>query len=152
MQDEDYMKICLKLSKRALDAGDPPVGALLVADSKIIGKGTESGRTTNDITNHAEMLAIKNAIDLGNQHLLPDSTMYTTHEPCLMCSYAIRHHKVARIVYGTSVENIGGHTSEFDILSTRNIPKWGDSPKITAGVCKHECDELTQEFIKKINS
>ncbi|MEL7006058.1 MAG: nucleoside deaminase, partial [Bacteroidota bacterium] len=148
----DYMKICLKLSKIALEAGDPPVGALLVVHDKIIGEGVESGRSTNDITNHAEMLAVKNAIELGNQRFLPEATMYTTHEPCLMCSYAIRHYKIPKIVYGTSVEHIGGHTSEFDILSTQNVPKWTRPPQIIGGICKEECDQLTAEFVRRISS
>lgn len=149
MTDEDYIRVCLKLSRKALEAGNPPVGALLVKGEMIIGEGIESGRTTNDITNHAEMLAIKDAISRGNQRFLNESILYTTHEPCLMCSYAIRHYRIPRIVYGTSVEYIGGHTSDFDILSTITIPKWNPPPHITAGICKIDCNELSAEFDRR---
>ncbi len=151
LTDIDYMKMCLKLSEQALKNGDPPVGAILVVGDEVVGQGIESGRTTNDITNHAEILAIKDAMNKGFQNSLAQARMYTTHEPCLMCAYVIRHHKVAEIIYGTSVEHIGGHTSGFPILSTEDVPKWKNAPKITSGICQKDCDKLTEEFVRSIN-
>src|SRR6188768_1358855 len=107
---EDYMLQCLDLAKLALAAGDPPVGAIIVLDGKVIGTGVESGRSTGDITNHAEILAVRDAIKNGYSDRLDRSIMYTTHEPCIMCSYVIRHHKISEIIYGASVPYIGGST------------------------------------------
>jgi tRNA(adenine34) deaminase len=140
------MKRCLILAKKALDNGNPPVGAILVFDDKIIGEGIEAGKSSGDITNHAEILAIKDAIKNGYAKDLHQAILYTTHEPCIMCSYLIRHHKISHIIFGTSVEHIGGFTSQFNILSTEEVPKWGKNPKVTEGICKEECEHITEQF------
>jgi len=148
--DETYMKTCLELGQQALESGNPPVGAILVYQGQIIGEGIENGKTTGDITNHAEIEAVRDAIRKGNQTLLAESVMYTTHEPCIMCAYVIRHHKIPRIVFGSSVPDIGGHSSKFNILSTEEVPKWGTQPQVIAGVCKDDCEALTTAFIQKL--
>ncbi len=145
-----YMQQCLELAKTALAAGDPPVGALIVAHGEIIGTGIESGKSTGDITNHAEIVAIRDAVKNGYADKLPIASLFTTHEPCIMCSYVIRHHRLSEIVYGTSVPFVGGATSKFDILLTHEVPKWGEMPTIISGVCSHECNQLTEAF-KKLN-
>jgi len=145
-----YMTQCLNLAKKALSAGDPPVGAVIVFDGKVIGIGIESGRTTGDITNHAEILAVKDAIKNGYLDKLDLSTMYTTHEPCIMCSYVIRHHRIPKIVYGTSVPFIGGSSSKFNILATQDVPKWGENPTVISGICLDECIQLNEEFKKAL--
>ncbi|WP_158557079.1 nucleoside deaminase [Mucilaginibacter conchicola] len=150
-EHENYMQQCLRLAKVALATGNPPVGALLVYKGEVIGKGVEAGRSTGDVTNHAEIVAVRNAIDNGYLKQLHLATMYTTHEPCLMCSYVIRHHKISKIVYGTSVPLVGGATSKFNILSTQDVPKWGDKPTIISGVYRAECDLLSEEFRKANN-
>jgi tRNA(adenine34) deaminase len=150
-QHENYMQQCLQFAKVALAKGDPPVGALLVFNGEVIGKGIEAGRSTGDVTNHAEIVAVRNAIDNGYADHLQHATMYTTHEPCLMCSYIIRHHKVPQIVYGTTVPLVGGATSQFNILLTEDVPKWGKRPTIISGVYRAECDMLSEEF-KKANN
>jgi tRNA(adenine34) deaminase len=147
-QQENYMRQCISLARIALAAGDPPVGAIIVFEGKIIGKGVESGRSTCDITNHAEILAVRDAIRNGYADKLHLSGMYTTHEPCIMCSYMIRHHRIPEIVYGTSVPFIGGATSQFNVLSTQDVPKWGDRPKIISGICSTECNALNDQFAK----
>lgn len=150
MQEDDqyYMSHCLKLAKTALAAGDPPVGVVIVFEGKVIGTGIESGRSTGDITNHAEILAVRDALKNGYANELHKSTMYTTHEPCIMCSYVIRHHRIREIVYGTSVPFVGGSTSSFNILATQDVPKWGGNPKIISGICLDECIQLNEEFKK----
>jgi tRNA(adenine34) deaminase len=136
--EQDYKKYMLH--------GNPPVGAIVVFEGKVIGKGVESGKSTGDITNHAEILAIRDAINNGNLNNLHQAKMFTTHEPCIMCSYLIRHHKLSHIIYGTSVPFIGGDTSQLKVLTTEDVPKWGKKPMITTGICKKECNELTQIF------
>lgn len=146
-----YMNQCLDLAKSALKAGNPPVGALIVLDGKIIGTGIESGKSTGDITNHAEILAVRDALKNGYSDNLHLARMYTTHEPCIMCSYMIRHHKIAAIIYGTSVPYVGGFTSQFNILSTEDVPKWGNKPQIIGDVCIEECNKLNTQFLELIN-
>lgn len=148
---QKYMHQCLDLAKTALANGNPPVGAVIVLDGEIIGTGIESGKSTGDITNHAEIMAIRSAIKNGYSDKLQLTSMYTTHEPCIMCSYMIRHHKIAEIVYGTSVPYIGGQTSQFSILSTEDVPKWGNKPKVIGDVCVEECDALNTQFLELLS-
>jgi tRNA(adenine34) deaminase len=145
---ENYMLQCLELAEIALQNGNPPVGAILVFEDKIIGKGIESGKSSGDITNHAEILAIRDALKNGYSTVLNQAKMFTTHEPCVMCSYLIRHHKIPHIVYGVSVDTLGGFTSKFDLLCTEDVPKWGKKPLITGGICEKECNILNKRFLK----
>lgn len=149
-QHENYMSQCLVLARTALETGNPPVGALIVHEGKVVGKGIESGRSTGDITNHAEILAIRDAIASGYRDILHQASMYTTHEPCIMCSYLIRHHRIPDIVYGAAVPLLGGVTSQFAILSTSDIPKWGNPPRVTGGVCQEECNVLSEAFQQQL--
>ncbi|PZF72767.1 nucleoside deaminase [Taibaiella soli] len=150
-QYEHHMRQCLSLAREALAAGNPPVGALLVYEGQIIGTGIESGKSTGDITNHAEILAIRDAINKGYSDKLSKACMYTTHEPCIMCSYVIRHHHIPELLYGISVTYVGGFTSVFEILSTAEIPNWGSAPKITNDICVDECAALNEEFQRRLN-
>lgn len=152
MQDQhtDYMHQCLALARIALEANNPPVGSVIVFEGKVIGKGIESGRSTDDITNHAEILAVRDAIANGYKDVLRQSCMYTTHEPCIMCSYVIRHHMIPDIVYGLAVPELGGATSPFAILSTQDVPKWGKPPRITSDVCMEECLALQKAFQQQL--
>jgi tRNA(adenine34) deaminase len=147
---EAHMKRCLVLAKEALSKGDPPVGAVIVHDGRIIAEGIESGKSTGDITNHAEILVIRDAIAKGHLDKLADSTLYSTHEPCIMCSYLIRHHHVPLIVYGTAVGHIGGHTSKYDVLNTKDVPNWGEGPEVLTNILLEDCDDLTARFMKQL--
>lgn len=148
---QKYMHKCLQLAKEALNKGNPPVGAIMVINNKIIGEGIEAGKSSGDLTNHAEIVSIRDAIENGFLKDLHKAIMYTTHEPCVMCSYLIRHHKIPHIVFGTSVDYIGGYTSKFKILNTIEVPKWGNKPKITEGICKSKCEELMKQFHQLLN-
>lgn len=141
-----YMLECIELGREALQKGNPPVGSLLVYHDEIIGRGIESGRSSGDLTQHAEILAVKDALAKGYRDVLHESVMFSTHEPCMMCSYLIRHHKIAKLIFGISVPLVGGQSSEFNILETENIPKWGRKPEIESGILQHECELLNEEF------
>jgi len=147
---EIYMHQCVSLAKEALATGNPPVGALIVFEGNVIGTGIESGKSTGDITNHAEIEAIRAVIKNGYADKLPVARMYTTHEPCIMCSYMIRHHRIPEIVYGIAVQYVGGQTSQFNILATEDVPKWGTKPKIISGVCLDECNILNDQFLEAL--
>ena len=142
-----YMKQCIALGKQAMLKGDSPVGSILVKNDEIIGIGIESGKSSKDVTRHAEIEAINNAIKIGNLKAIKGSVLYTTHEPCIMCSYVIRHHKIDTVVYGIASEHVGGFTSEFKILSTETVPKWGKAPHIIGGFLEDECKELSEGYV-----
>ena len=144
--EEKYMRQCLQLAKKAFRSGNPPVGSILVVDHQVIGKGIESGKSSGDVTDHAEIMAIRDALAKGHQDSLPRAVIYTTHEPCIMCSYVIRHHQIPRIVYGSSVPYSGGHTSRFDVLLAEDVPTWKQLPEVVSGVLLDECEKLTEEF------
>jgi tRNA(adenine34) deaminase len=123
----------------------------LVFEDQIIGRGIESGKSSGDITQHAEILAVKDAIENGHRDILDDSVMFSTHEPCIVCSYPIRHYKISKLVFGVSVSFVGGQSSEFKILETENIPKWGNKPKIGSGILQQECEILNEQFAEHLS-
>ncbi len=146
---EEWMQHCLALAEIALQNGNPPVGSIVIFGNRIIGKGIESAKSTGDVTDHAEILAIREAINNGHAANLNKAKLFSTHEPCIMCSYAIRHYKLPHIIYGASVPSVGGASSSFNILSAKDVPNWSINPVITEGICKRECDELSKRFIQK---
>ncbi len=139
---EDYMTHCISLAKRAKDRGDSPVGSVLVREGKIISEGIEGGKTHKDITFHAEIEAIRNAVMLLGKTDLSDCSIVTTHEPCIMCSYLIRHHKIKAVIVGVTTGEIGGYSSSFPILMDNTITKWADPPKIIDGILEEACKFL----------
>jgi tRNA(adenine34) deaminase len=147
-KDASWMRLCLQLGKQALQTGEAPVGSVLIRNGEVIGAGMEAGKSRKDITCHAEMEAIRDAIRQGHT-VLADAVLYTTHEPCLMCSYVIRHHKIARIVFGLAVPEVGGYTSTFPLLTTEAVSRWGRPPEITMGVLQAECEQLDEEYRKR---
>lgn len=146
-----YMLECIELAIKALAKGNPPVGSLLVYEDKIIGRGSEAGKSSGDITHHAEILAVKDALANGYRDVLEKSVLFSTHEPCIMCSYLIRHHKISKLVYGVSVPLVGGQSSDFKILETETIPKWGKKPEIETGLLQHECEILNEQFAEYLS-
>lgn len=144
--DEDFMRHCLGLGQQALALGNPPVGAIVVMEGKIIGEGIEAGKTQGDITYHAEIEAIRDALKKTGKKYLSGSVMYTTHEPCIMCAYTIRHYRIHKVVFGASVPAIGGFTSEFPILSTDKIDIWQSPPQVLGGICEEACLALTRQY------
>ena len=135
---EDLMRECIRLAYIAKDRGESPVGSILVQNGQIISEGIEGGKTHMDITFHAEIEAIRNAIALGKTDL-SDCIMVTTHEPCIMCSYVIRHHKIRQIIIGLAVPDVGGYSSAYPILKDTSIPKWIPAPVVITGILEKEC-------------
>ena len=142
----EYMKKCIALGEEAMIKGNPPVGSIIVRGDQIIGEGLEEAKSAKDITKHAEIEAINSVIQNTELKNLKGCILYTTHEPCIMCSYALRHYNVETIVYGTSVDFVGGITSDFDIMMTSKVPSWGNPPKIVNDILKQECDNLSIDY------
>lgn len=139
---EEYMRKCISLAQIAKARGDSPVGCLIIRDGIVISEGIEGGKTFGDITFHAEIEAIRGATQNLSKADLSDCIMITTHEPCIMCAYVIRHHKIGLIIVGTSTGEIGGYSSSFPLLLDTSITKWKAPPTIIKGILETECNEL----------
>jgi len=142
LNNEYFMKECLALARAAKQRGDSPVGAILVRNGEIIARGIEGGKTHRDITYHAEIEAIREATALLNTQNLSDCIMYTTHEPCIMCAYVIRHTRIPVIVMGLTSGDIGGASSAYPLLKDTSIKKWSTPPQLITGVLEEECKAL----------
>ena len=145
MENHEYfMRHCIRLAKKALANGNPPVGAVIVKHGKIIAQGVEACEPDGDFTDHAEIEAVRDAVRNLNQEDLSDCSLYTTHEPCIMCAYVIRHHAIKQVVIGCRVESIGGVSSKYPILAADDIEVWMSPPLIIENVCSQECKALSQ--------
>ncbi len=145
-EHEKWMRNCLELGKAALGRGNPPVGSVLVQAGRLVGEGAEAGKSKNDITCHAEIEAIRDAVGKHGAAVLRGATLYSTHEPCLMCAYVIRHHQVGRVVVGTTVPAVGGFSSDYPLLTATDIPTWPAPPHIIEGVLREACQALSREY------
>lgn len=132
------MDQCDQLGQVSRANGESPVGSILVLNNEIIGKGIEAVKSTKDVTNHAEIQAIRDAIANGHLDDLKEAILYSTHEPCWMCSYAIRHYAIPTIMFALPVQGIGGFTSKYPILKTTEIAQWKTIPKIHLGIEQEE--------------
>lgn len=142
MLHEFYMKKCIDLAKIARERGDSPVGSIVVQDDKIIGEGIEGNNTHADITFHAEIEAIRSATAHLNSQDLSSCTLYTTHEPCIMCSYVIRHTKIKMVVTGLQSKETGGINSPYPLLLDTAIAKWNTPPTLITRILEKECREV----------
>ncbi|MEO6681972.1 MAG: nucleoside deaminase [Ginsengibacter sp.] len=143
---EHYMKECLNLALIARSRGDSPVGSIIVLNGKIISRGVEGGKSHKDITFHAEIEAIRQAVEFLNRTDLHDCILVTTHEPCIMCSYVIRHHSIPLIIVGIKVPEIGGYSSGYPILTDAKIKIWTSPPKVITGILEMQCRKLKNGF------
>jgi tRNA(adenine34) deaminase len=143
MTDTDYMQAALELATQAAAAGEVPVGAVVVKDGQIIGRGSNAPIGRHDPTAHAEVQAIRDAAQhLGNYRLVGCS-LYVTLEPCAMCSGAIQHARIARLVYGASDPKTGACGSVVDLM---NEPRLNHHTDVTGGVMAEACGAILSTF------
>jgi len=147
MTDEHFMKMALREAQKAYDAGEVPVGAVVVWGEKVIGRGYNQVELLNDCTAHAEMIALTAAFSETGSKYLPEGTLYVTVEPCLMCCGALHWSKIGRIVFGASDEKNG-----YKKYIAATIP--GQHPfhpktQLTSGVLADECAQLMKDFFKE---
>ncbi len=128
--DHFFIQRCEELAIKAAQMQESPVGSVVVIENNIIGEGIEAGKSKQDICCHAEVEAIREAVKKHGKDLSA-ATLYTTHEPCILCSYVIRHHRIGRVVMRQAVAHIGGATSAYPILTARDIPIWGEPPTVS---------------------
>jgi tRNA(adenine34) deaminase len=143
MTDEDYMREALALAQKGQEAGEVPVGALVVCGGEIVGRGFNQPISSHDPTAHAEVMALRDAAGrLGNYRLV-GCTLYVTMEPCVMCAGAILHARVARVVYGAKEYKTGAHGSIVDVFAE---PRLNFHCEVTGGVLADECAAMISEF------
>lgn len=137
-----YMRRCIALGLEAKATGDNPVGALLVKDGQVAAAAMEASKTSKDVTRHAEIEVIRTMVSGTGDPNLSGYTLYTTHEPCIMCAYVIRHHKISSVVWGLSSGVTGGYSSAYNILEDTTVQKWGPPPLLIKGLLEAECNTL----------
>ncbi|MFN1833897.1 tRNA adenosine(34) deaminase TadA [Balneola sp. MJW-20] len=142
---QKYMARALMLAEQAFDEGEIPVGAIIVKDDRIIGKGYNQTERLNDPTAHAEMIAISAACETLEQKYLSECTLYVTLEPCPMCAGAGVWSKLSRIVYGASDARSGACGSVLDITSEKSL---NHQVEIIQGVMEADCAYFLKEFFK----
>jgi tRNA(adenine34) deaminase len=143
MSDERYMRMALGEARRAEQAGEVPVGAVVVLEDRVIGAGGNRTITDCDPTAHAEIVALRAAAQAVGNYRLAAATLYVTIEPCAMCAGAIVQARVARLVYGADDPKAGAVRSLFAIA---DHPQLNHRVEITAGVLREECAALLQAF------
>ncbi len=144
-RDLFYMQHALELARYAEAENEVPVGALLVRDDQIIGEGWNMPVSTHDPSAHAEIRALRAAAGAVSNYRLPNTTLYVTLEPCVMCAGAIVHARIQRVVFGARDPKTGAAGSVFDIL---NSDRHNHDVQITEGVLAEECGRLLTEFFR----
>ena len=140
------MDEALREAQRALALGEVPVGAIVVRDGQIIGRGCNRPITSNDPTAHAEIMALRDAgIAVGNYRLL-DCDLYVTVEPCAMCAGAITHARIRRLIYGAEDPKAGAVHSVFQVLNNSRL---NHRVEVTNGVLAARSMELLQSFFRE---
>ena len=141
--DHYFMGEALRQAARAYEAGEVPIGAVVVREGRIVARAFNQVELLKDATAHAEMLAITQAEELVGDWRLTDCTLYVTKEPCPMCAGAIVHARLARVVYGASDPKAGAAGGVMNLLQSPSLNHQCD---ITRGVRESECRALLQNF------
>ena len=145
MTDEHYMRMALREAQAALEQGEVPIGAVVVCNDRIVGRGHNLVETLHDVTAHAEMQAVTAASDTLGGKYLTDCTLYVTVEPCAMCAAALGWAQIDRIVYGATDEKRG----------YRKVYGYDRAPlhprtSVTGGVLANECASLMTDFFRSL--
>jgi tRNA(adenine34) deaminase len=144
--DEIWMEEALREAQRALALGEVPVGALVVYEGRVIGRGCNRPLTSNDPTAHAEILALREAGQSILNYRLLECDLYVTVEPCAMCAGAITHARIRRIIYGAEDPKAGAVHSMLQVL---NHPKLNHQVEVASGVLAARCMNLMQTFFRE---
>jgi tRNA(adenine34) deaminase len=136
------MRRCLELAVAARSRGDIPVGSVAVLDGEVVGEAGETLPTGRSVTGHAEVLACQEALERTGRRDLAGAVLYTTAEPCFMCSFVIRQLRLAHVFYGVATPLIGGITSGHPVLTDPALDSWRSAPLVTGGVLREECERL----------
>src|SRR6478672_4444904 len=144
--DVTCMELALAEARMAAEAGEVPVGALVINNGEIIGRAGNRNLRDHDPTAHAEILALREAAQHLGNHRLTGCTLYATIEPCAMCAGAIIHARIARLVYGAKDPKAGAAGS---ILHVINHPRLNHKMEVVSGVLDDRCSEILQDFFRR---
>jgi tRNA(adenine34) deaminase len=139
------MEEALRCAQRALEAGEVPVGAVVVRDDQIVGRGWNRNLTDSDPSAHAEIIALRGAGAVIGSHRLGDCELFATIEPCAMCAGALVHARLIRLVYGADDPKAGAVQSVLQVL---NHPRLNHQMEVRSGVLAGRCGEVLQMFFK----
>jgi tRNA(adenine34) deaminase len=140
------MEEALRCAQRALEADEVPVGAVVVCDGRVVGRGWNRNLTDCDPTAHAEVVALREAGRIVGNHRLSDCELFATIEPCAMCAGAAIHARVRRLVYGADDPKAGAVHSVVQVVNHANLNHQMD---VTSGVLAGRSAEMVQEFFRK---
>ncbi len=144
--DHQFMEQAIEQAQLAAAANEVPVGAVLVRDGKVISRGFNQPISHHDPSAHAEMLALREAARVEANYRLPGTTLYVTLEPCAMCSGAILHARVERLVFGALDPKTGAAGSVLDVFSSKEI---NHQTSVEGGVMSEECGQLLRSFFRE---
>jgi tRNA(adenine34) deaminase len=147
--DESFMREALALADEAAAAGEVPVGAVVVKDGRVIGRGFNRPISSHDPTAHAEIVALRQAAAAEGNYRLPGCELYVTLEPCAMCVGAMVHARMARVVYGASDPKTGACGSIVDLPA---IAHWNHHGIFSGGVLAAECGDVLRRFFAERRS
>ena len=142
---EEYMQIAIELAKTAGKNGEVPVGAIVVKNGDIIGRGSNASIQLSDPSAHAEMVAIRDAAKTLGNYRLVDCTLYVTLEPCVMCAGVIQHARIANIIFGASDPKTGACGSVINLMAEEKL---NHHCKTEGGVLAEACGTLLSTFFK----
>jgi tRNA(adenine34) deaminase len=145
-QDLEFMQLALVEAQKARALGEVPVGAVLVSDNQVIATGHNQPISNNDPSAHAEVAALRAAGQNLSNYRLPNTTLYVTLEPCMMCCGAIMHARIARVVYGAADAKTG---CVHSVLNLFDNPQLNHHTMVEGGVLAEECAQVLKDFFKE---
>lgn len=143
MHDEAYMAMAMDLARQAADAGEVPVGAIVVCQGEVVGRGFNQPIGRHDPTAHAEVVALRDAAARVGNYRLPGCELFVTLEPCMMCAGAMMHARIGRIIYGARDPKTGVAGSVLDLFEETRL---NHHARIEGGVLADECSRMLSEF------
>ena len=146
---ETFMREALRLARKAREADEVPVGAVVVREGKIISRGYNQVESLKDATAHAEMLALTAAEAAVGDWRLVDCDLYVTKEPCPMCAGAIVHTRIRRVIFGCADVRAGAAGTVMNLIQHNAL---NHKSEITPGVLENECAAILQDFFRKKRS
>lgn len=144
--DQFFMGFALAEARQARDAGEVPIGAVVIFENQIVGSGHNQPIGLYDPTAHAEILAIRQAAERIGNYRLTDASLYVTIEPCAMCAGAMVNARIKRLIYGATEVRAGAVDSIFQICNNSSL---NHQVEVTSGVRAEECRQIMQAFFKE---
>lgn len=143
MSDAGFMQLALEQAQRAWDLGEVPVGAVVVKDGVVIAQGCNQPIGQHDPTAHAEIVALRAAAEVLGNYRLPGCELYVTLEPCVMCSGAMMHARLARVVFGAADPKTGACGSVLNLFEQEQL---NHHTEVLGGVMAEECSAMLKNF------